>query len=343
MSEMMVLGFENEMEADRFGLKLAELQKDMIVQLSDAAEVVRDPDGKPHVKHGHGLVGAGAMGGAFWGMLFGLLFFMPFLGMAIGAGLGALFGKGAKTGIDKQVLEQMHDAVPPGKAGWFLVIEPDDGGQVPRRHRGHARHARALQPHGGAGGGAQARLRRQEAQEGRDRLIRGRSRSSERWRAGGRKGRPPAVSFFGNQRRPAGSRPARRGAEMAEPTAAGEVQAQEEPPGGVQRRRLRHRHHADGARDRHPGENGEGTHLLSGLAHEWPVYLTYFVSFMTIGAVWIEHSAMVDALDHVDGVFMRLNLVLLLFCAFLPFPTRLMRSSPAISRASAWRSCSSAP
>ena len=73
-----------------------------------------------------------------------------------------------------------------------------------------------------------------------------------------------------------------------------------------------------------PVENGEGTHLLSGLAHEWPVYLAYFVSFMTIGAVWIEHSALVDALDHIDGVFMRLNLVLLLFCAFLPFPTRLM-------------------
>jgi len=122
MSEMMVLGFENEMEADRFGLKLAELQKDMIVQPSDAAEVVRDTDGKPHVKHDHGLVGAGAMGGAFWGMLFGLLFFVPFLGLAIGAGMGALFGKLGKTGIDKQVLEQMGDAVPPGKAGWFLVI-----------------------------------------------------------------------------------------------------------------------------------------------------------------------------------------------------------------------------
>jgi uncharacterized membrane protein len=123
MSEMMVLGFENEVEADRFGLKLAELQKDMIVQLSDAAEVIRDPDGKPHVKHGHDMVGVGAMGGAFWGMLFGLLFFMPFLGLAIGAGMGALFGKAGKTGIDKQVLEQMGDAVPPGKAGWFLIIE----------------------------------------------------------------------------------------------------------------------------------------------------------------------------------------------------------------------------
>ena len=62
------------------------------------------------------------MGGAFWGMLFGLLFFMPFLGMAIGAGMGALFGKLGKTGIDKEVLQQMGDAVPPGKAGWFLII-----------------------------------------------------------------------------------------------------------------------------------------------------------------------------------------------------------------------------
>jgi uncharacterized membrane protein len=122
MSELMVLGFENEMEADRFGLKLAELQKDLIVQLQDAAEVVRDLDGKPHVKHGHSLVGAGAMGGAFWGMLFGLLFFVPFLGLAIGAAMGGLFGKLGKTGMDKEVLQQMGDAVPPGKAGWFLLI-----------------------------------------------------------------------------------------------------------------------------------------------------------------------------------------------------------------------------
>jgi len=122
MSELMVLGFENEMEADRFGMALAQMQKDMIVQLQDAAEVVRDADGKPHVKHGHSLVGAGALGGAFWGMLFGLLFFVPFLGLAIGAAMGALFGKLGKTGLNKEVFEQMGDAVPPGKAGWFLLI-----------------------------------------------------------------------------------------------------------------------------------------------------------------------------------------------------------------------------
>ena len=122
MSELMVLGFENEVEADRFGLKLAEMQKDLIVQLQDAAEVVRDPDGMPHVKHDSHLGGAGTLGGAFWGMLFGLLFFVPFLGLAIGAGMGALFGKLGKTGIDQRVLQEMGDAVPPGKAGWFLLI-----------------------------------------------------------------------------------------------------------------------------------------------------------------------------------------------------------------------------
>ena len=122
MSEMIVLGFETEEEADQFGVVLGKMQKDLIVELQDAAEVVRDPDGKPHVKHGASLVGAGALGGAFWGVLFGLLFFVPFLGLAIGAGMGALFGKLGKTGIDKQVLEQMSDAVPPGKAGWFLLV-----------------------------------------------------------------------------------------------------------------------------------------------------------------------------------------------------------------------------
>ena len=95
MSELMVLGFENEAAAEEFGVTLAQMQKDMIVQLQDASMVVRDADGKPHVKHGHRLVGTSALGGTFWGVLFGLLFFVPFLGLAIGAGIGTLFGKPA--------------------------------------------------------------------------------------------------------------------------------------------------------------------------------------------------------------------------------------------------------
>jgi len=67
-----------------------------------------------------------------------------------------------------------------------------------------------------------------------------------------------------------------------------------------------------------------GDRLLSELVHERPIYLAYFVAFMTIGIIWIDHSALTDALDHVDAGFQRLNLLLLLLVGFLPFPARVM-------------------
>jgi TMEM175 potassium channel family protein len=59
------------------------------------------------------------------------------------------------------------------------------------------------------------------------------------------------------------------------------------------------------------------------VASLWPAYLAYVVSFATIGAVWLGHNAITDYLDRTDTTFVRLNLLLLLFVAFLPFPTRL--------------------
>jgi uncharacterized membrane protein len=56
----------------------------------------------------------------------------------------------------------------------------------------------------------------------------------------------------------------------------------------------------------------------------WPAYLAYLVSFLTIGSGWIAHNALTDGLEQVDRIFLRLNLLFLLFVAFLPFPTRLV-------------------
>jgi uncharacterized membrane protein len=66
-----------------------------------------------------------------------------------------------------------------------------------------------------------------------------------------------------------------------------------------------------------------GAHLARSVAGLWPSYLGYVVSFSTIGAIWLGHSAITDYLERADAVFMRLNLLLLLVVAFLPFPTRL--------------------
>ena len=63
--------------------------------------------------------------------------------------------------------------------------------------------------------------------------------------------------------------------------------------------------------------------LLGAVTHQWPSYLAYAVSFSTIGALWLGHNAITEYLDRADAVFVRLNLLLLLVVAFLPFPTRL--------------------
>ena len=64
--------------------------------------------------------------------------------------------------------------------------------------------------------------------------------------------------------------------------------------------------------------------LWRSLVDEWPGYLGYLVSFGTIGALWLGHNAITGYIDRADTVFLRLNLVFLLFVCILPFVTRLL-------------------
>jgi Predicted integral membrane protein len=63
---------------------------------------------------------------------------------------------------------------------------------------------------------------------------------------------------------------------------------------------------------------------LEQVLHAWPAYVAYVVSFLTIGAAWLAHTALTDRLAQSDSIFLRLNLLLLLVVASLPFPTRLV-------------------
>ncbi len=63
---------------------------------------------------------------------------------------------------------------------------------------------------------------------------------------------------------------------------------------------------------------------LEQVLHAWPAYLGYAISFLTIGAAWLVHSAMTDRLTRADVLMLRINLLLLMVIAFLPFPTRLV-------------------
>jgi uncharacterized membrane protein len=62
-------------------------------------------------------------------------------------------------------------------------------------------------------------------------------------------------------------------------------------------------------------------HLWRALGKEWPAYLAYVTSFLTVGSVWIAHHGLFVRLRYIDPVLLRLNLLLLMAAAFLPFPT----------------------
>jgi uncharacterized membrane protein len=78
--------------------------------------------------------------------------------------------------------------------------------------------------------------------------------------------------------------------------------------------------------------------LLTAVLELWPSYLAYLISFGTIGAIWVGHTAITHYLHAVDAGLMRLNLLLLLVVAFIPFPTGLLAENieePANERVAA--------
>jgi uncharacterized membrane protein len=63
--------------------------------------------------------------------------------------------------------------------------------------------------------------------------------------------------------------------------------------------------------------------LAAALAHEWPAYAAYIVSFAVIGIIWINHHAMFKLIRRIDRRMLFANLALLLVVSAIPFPTRL--------------------
>ena len=118
----MVMAFDDATGAEKMRDKLIDLQKQMLIEIEDAAVVVRRPDGKVKVKQAIDLVGTGAVGGAFWGMLIGLLFWMPWMGMALGALSGALSGALTDIGVDDDFIQKVGSTIEPGHSALFLLL-----------------------------------------------------------------------------------------------------------------------------------------------------------------------------------------------------------------------------
>jgi Endosomal/lysosomal potassium channel TMEM175 len=57
------------------------------------------------------------------------------------------------------------------------------------------------------------------------------------------------------------------------------------------------------------------------LRAQWPSYVAYLVSFLTIGVIRLNHHRVFEQVARVDGPLLLLNLNLLLWTELVPFPT----------------------
>jgi uncharacterized membrane protein len=70
--------------------------------------------------------------------------------------------------------------------------------------------------------------------------------------------------------------------------------------------------------------HSQGEPRLADLLPLWPAFVSYVLSFATIGIYWNNHHHLLHSARHVDGAVLWANLLLLFFLSLVPFGTAWM-------------------
>lgn len=122
MSDLIVIGYDDEFKAEEMRVKLRKLQRDYLIDIEDAVVAVKNADGKIKLNQSFNLPAMGAFEGGFWGLLIGILFFSPLLGFAAGASAGAISGALADIGIDDKFMKDLSSTLKPGSSALFVLV-----------------------------------------------------------------------------------------------------------------------------------------------------------------------------------------------------------------------------
>ncbi len=114
------ISFDEVLRAEEFLIAMTRLSSTGALVLRDAVVVVKDDDGKVHVRETvDPQPGSTALSGAMWTGLIGLLIGGPVgwvAGVGLGAGTGALIAKFVDVGIPDEWVEWFKSAVQPNTA-----------------------------------------------------------------------------------------------------------------------------------------------------------------------------------------------------------------------------------
>ena len=128
------ISFTDDLRAVEFMTAMTRLARDGRLALRDAVFVVKDEQGKTHVRETRDLQpGQTALGAGLWAGLFGLLLGGP-VGMlvagGIGAGAGAITAKVVDVGVTDEFVDQLREMVQPGTTTVALLGDQIDADAV---------------------------------------------------------------------------------------------------------------------------------------------------------------------------------------------------------------------
>jgi uncharacterized membrane protein len=123
MSDLVVITYPTEAAAEEIRQKVLGLQKEYLIEISDAVIAVKQPDGHVKLNQLFSTTAAGASSGGLWGLLIGLVFLNPLLGVALGAASGAVAGALSDYGINDDFMKKLSESLQPGNAALFLLIK----------------------------------------------------------------------------------------------------------------------------------------------------------------------------------------------------------------------------
>lgn len=123
MSNLIVIVYPSETQAEEVRLDFIKMQKEYLVSLEDAVIAVKKPDGKVKLLQMYDTTLSGAISGAIWGTLIGLIFMMPIFGLVLGAGTGAVAGALADVGINDDFMKKLASTLTPGSSALFVLVD----------------------------------------------------------------------------------------------------------------------------------------------------------------------------------------------------------------------------
>jgi uncharacterized membrane protein len=129
MSELAVIGFKNEFDAEKARFALAEKQAAGDLNIEDAVVISKGTDNTIKLNQDFVLTESDTLLGSWLGMLTGILVGAPagplgsLIGMSAGGAGGALLGAADDLDLEEDFKEKVSTILPPGKSALAVLVD----------------------------------------------------------------------------------------------------------------------------------------------------------------------------------------------------------------------------